>query len=161
MSFNIQSIIMRKYLFLLLALVVVSRAGFAQGQIEQHRQFTGAKAGKSFYKAIYQLDTNVPGRINKAIRNINNLLNDPRLKGKIEVELVAFSKGTDAYLKNSGFEKAFRELAEKGVIIAQCENTMRERKLSKDQLYDFVAYVPSGNGELVIRGSDGWVIVKP
>jgi intracellular sulfur oxidation DsrE/DsrF family protein len=45
--------------------------------------------------------------------------------------------------------------------VAQCNNTLRERKISRDQLYDFIAVVPSGNGELIIRQADGWTIIKP
>ncbi|ULT27487.1 hypothetical protein KUH03_12560 [Sphingobacterium sp. E70] len=53
------------------------------------------------YKAIYQLDSNDPKTIEKAIRNINNVLKDPRLKGHLQIELVAFSGGTEAYLKRT------------------------------------------------------------
>jgi intracellular sulfur oxidation DsrE/DsrF family protein len=28
-------------------------------------------------------------------------------------------------------------------------------------LYDFIAIVPSGNGELIIRQADGWSVIKP
>lgn len=129
--------------------------------IDHNKLYQGAQATKQHYRAIYQLDSNTPTTIEKAIRNINNVLQDPRLKSKIEIELVAFSGGTEAFLKNGKYEKAFRDLIAKGVIVAQCLNSLRERNLKKEELYDFIAYVPSGNGELVIRSSEGWVIVKP
>ena len=50
---------------------------------------------------------------------------------------------------------------EKGVIVAQCSNTLRERKLTRNDIYDFIGVVPSGNGELIIREAQGWAIVKP
>ena len=133
----------------------------AQQPLEQNKQYTGAQATQAVYKAIYQLDQAAPDRIKKAIRNINNLLKDPRLEGKLQVELVAFSGGTEAYRKGSEFEESIRALASQGVIVAQCLNTMKERNIDKSELYDFLAYVPSGNGELVIRAAEGWIIVKP
>ncbi len=83
------------------------------------------------------------------------------MEGKIEVELITFSGGTEVMLKDSGYEDALKELIAKGVRVAQCTNSLHERNLKKEQLFDFIGYVPSGNGELVIRASEGWVIVKP
>lgn len=133
----------------------------AQQSLLKNKKYTGVEARKKVYRAIYQMDKGSPEIIKKAIRNINNLLKDPRLKDKVQVELIAFSGGTDAYRKNSEYEDAIRELVDKGVIVAQCLNTMQERKIAKDELYDFLAYVPTGNGELLIRAAEGWSIIKP
>lgn len=154
---------MKTLIFITVFLLGLSTYTVAQESlaITHNKSYRGAEATKQHYRAIYQLDSNTPTTIEKAIRNINNILQDPRLKGKIEIELVAFSGGTEAFLKNGKYEKAFRDLIVNGVIVAQCLNSLRERNLKKEELYDFIAYVPSGNGELVIRSSEGWVIVKP
>ncbi|MDQ6814382.1 MAG: DsrE family protein, partial [Bacteroidota bacterium] len=52
-------------------------------------------------------------------------------------------------------------LQKKGVLLAQCENTVRERKINKDELWPFISYVPSGNGEIIIRQYQGWATVHP
>jgi uncharacterized protein len=129
--------------------------------LEKNKAFTGANATRKTYHAIYQLDNGDPKSIEKAIRNINNALNDPRIAGKVTIEMIAFSGGTDAYMKGSKYEEDIKALAEKGVIVAQCGNTLRERKISTDQIYDFIAVVPSANGELIIRAAEGWTIIKP
>ena len=49
----------------------------------------------------------------------------------------------------------------KGVILAECSNTVRERKIDKSDLFDFVSYVPSGNGEIILRHYEGWAVVHP
>ena len=133
----------------------------AQDAASQNKAYTGAQASDKTYKVIYQLDSGSPDVINKAIRNIGNLLNDPRLSGKLEVELVAFSGGTEAFRKASEYEQGIKGLLERGVRIVQCLNTLKERKIEKSELYDFLAYTPSGNGELVIRAEEGWTIIKP
>jgi intracellular sulfur oxidation DsrE/DsrF family protein len=133
----------------------------AQDYLYKNKLYTGAKAKKNIYKAIYQMDQSSPEIIKKTIRNINNLLEDSRLKDKIQVELVAYSGGTDAYYKNSNFEKDLKDLISKGVIVTQCLNTLTERKINKNELFDFISYVPSGNGEIVIKATEGWIVIKP
>ena len=144
--------------FILLACATAQQPDDA---LQKNRAFTGATADQKNYKAIYQLDNGDPKIIDKAIININNALSDPRFGGKIKIELIAFSGGSDAYLKGSKYEEQLKDLVSKGVIVAQCNNTLILRKISRDQLYDFIAVVPSGNGELILRHADRWAIVKP
>ena len=155
---------MKRLTLMLFCFLIITEAISAQTSdklLENNRAFTGAKATQKRYHAIYQLDFNDPKRIEKTIRNIMNALNDPRLQGKLQVELVAFSAGTDAYMKGGKFEDDLKALVERGVIVAQCNNTLKERKISRDQIYDFIGIVPSGNGELILRQAEGWAIVKP
>ena len=155
---------MKNLSLLLLSFILLSITTNAQtpnNALEKNKAFTGAVAKQNQYHAIYQLDNNDPKVITKAIRNINNALKDPRLTGKLQIELVAFSGGTEALLKGSDYENDLKSLVEKGVIVAQCNNSLHERNISPDKLYDFIAIVPSGNGELILREAEGWAIVKP
>ena len=133
----------------------------AQQTLETNKQYSGAQATEQVYKAIFQMDQGSPDIIKKTIRNINNLLKDPRLKGKLQIELVAFSGGTNAYRKGSEYEEAIKGLISQGVIVVQCLNTLQDQKIDKSELYDFLGYVPTGNGELLIRANEGWTIIKP
>lgn len=151
-------------LFTVLILSATLQASNAQAiskKLQQNRDFTGAVAQKDAYKAIYMIDVNDPYVINKTLRNISNALKDPRLKGKLEVELVAFSDGVATYLKTSPYESQLKALIEKGVIVVQCANTLKEKNMSRDQIFDFVGLVPSGNGELILRQAEGWSVIKP
>lgn len=155
---------MKKLSLMALSFILISSAVSAQTMdkaLEKNKAFTGAKATKKMYHVIYQLDNNDPKIIEKAFRNINNTLKDPRLAGKIEIELIGFSGGTDAYMKGGKYEEDLKGLVQKGVIVSQCNNTLIERKISRDQLYDFIAIVPTGNGELIIRHAEGWSVIKP
>lgn len=63
--------------------------------------------------------------------------------------------------KAGPFEAQLEALLAKGVTLAQSENTLRERKISKEPLVPFVSYVPSGNGEIILRHYEGRAIVLP
>lgn len=123
--------------------------------------FSGAIATLNSYKALYVLNSGDEKKITTTLRNINNALNDPRLKGKLQIELVVFGDGVSAYLKTGPFEASLKELQQKGVILAQCENTLKQRKIEKSSLFPFISYVPSANGEIIIRQYEGWAIVYP
>ena len=132
----------------------------AQSQTTQ-KPFTGAEATLKNYKALYELNSSDTKTITSTLRNINNALEDPRLKGKLEVELIAFGDGLSVYEKSNSFKKTLEALQEKGVILAACQNTIRERHIDKNNLFPFISFVPSGNGEIIIRQYQGWAVVHP
>jgi hypothetical protein len=146
--------------FLLVLALSLSVASSAQKTIHPS-DFSGAAATLKEYKALYVLNESDDKKIKAVIRNINNAMNDPRLKGKLQVELIASGDGVEMYKKANHYDTLLTTLQNRGVILAQCENTLRERKISKDELWPFVSYVPSGNGEIIIRQQQGWAVVHP
>ena len=139
---------------LALALGLAGGAQAAEG-------FAGAQATHDHYGAIFQIDAGGQGAIKKTLNNIENLLHDPRLKGKLTVELIANAQGFDVYVKNNGFEDKLKELQKQGVILAQCSNTLRELKVDRKDLYPFISIVPSGMGEITLREAQGWAYIHP
>jgi intracellular sulfur oxidation DsrE/DsrF family protein len=151
---------MRPYFFLITLLVCVSYINTANGQ-SKVIHFSGAKATKSHYKVLYILNNGEDKRISATLRNINNALEDPRLIGTLEVELIVFGDGVAVFKKDGKYQKELITLTSKGVLLAQCENTLRERKIKKDELFEFIHFVPSGNGEVIIRQQQGWSVIHP
>lgn len=147
-----------KTLLLATILICIAQISFAQSN---PTVFTGAVPTLTQYNALYVINTSDPKQTKGTLRNINNVLEDPRLKGKLHVELVAFSDGVELYKKDGPYKETLEALIAKGVVLAQCENTVRERKIDKSELFDFISYVPTGNGEIVLRHYEGWAIVKP
>lgn len=133
---------------------------FSQTAIDPD-SFHGAVANKKTYNALYILNQSDEKKVKAVLRNITNALEDPRLKGKIHVELVAFGDGVELFKKNNHYDTLLMTLQHKGVLLAQCLNTIKERKISKDELWPFISYVPSGNGEIIIRQYQGWATVHP
>ncbi|MGN6605263.1 MAG: DsrE family protein [Ginsengibacter sp.] len=148
----------RKRTLLLLVSLILTSASFCQ---TSSSNFHGAEANLKSYKALFILDDSSPQKMHMILHNIENSLDDPRLKGKLQVELIAFGPGVKLYLKSNHMDTLLLPLVKRGVIFAECENTMRMAKLTKDQLWPFVSYVPSGNGEIIIRESQGWVGIHP
>lgn len=142
----------------LLLMVAGVTTSFAQ---TKPHDFTGAKATLKSYKALYILNSGDEKKMTGTLRNMKNALDDPRLKGKLELELIVFGDGVAVYDKNGIFEKILKELQARGVLLAQCENTLRERHIDKSTLFDFISFVPSGNGEIIIREQQGWAVVHP
>ncbi|MFA6246138.1 MAG: DsrE family protein [Mucilaginibacter sp.] len=151
---------MKKYMFLL----VFALPFFVKPAIAQQTDpaaFTGAMAKLKHYNALYILNSNDEKKIKGTLRNINNALEDPRLKGKLHVELVAFGDGVAVFMKTGIYEQTLKDLQAKGVVLAQCNNTIKERKIDKNELFPFISFVPSGNGEIIIRQYEGWATVHP
>lgn len=123
--------------------------------------FHGATPDKGQYNVIFHLDTGGTPAIKKTLNNIENILHDPRLAGKLHVELIANSKGFDVYVKNNGFEEKLKHLQAQGVILAQCANTLKELHIDRKDLYSFISIVPSGMGEITIREAQGWAYIHP
>lgn len=151
---------MKKALTLVSLFIIIATFNTANAQIS-HPAFNGAKATLKNYKALYMINSNDEKKIAGTLRNMRNALEDPRLKGKLKLELIAFGDGIAVYDRKGTFEKTLLALKKDGVILAACENTIRERKIDKSTLFDFINFVPSGNGEIIIRQSQGWSVVHP
>ena len=145
---------------LLLIAVVITNCSYSQ-QNKSNTEFQGATATLKSYKALYILNQSDDKKIRAVLRNINNALEDPRLKGKLKVELVVFGDGVELFKKTNHYDTLLLNLQNKGVILAECANTIKERKISKEELWPFISYVPSGNGEIIIRQYQGWATVHP
>lgn len=147
---------------LVIAALFFSHVSFSQvGNKDVLREYKPAEAHLDQYKALYIINSSDDKRVKGALRNIGNAMEDPRLKGKLEVELIVFSDGVEIYKKGSAYEQTLTDLKNKGVALVQCEHTLTQRKIDKSELYPFVSYVPTGNGEIILRHYQGWAIVHP
>lgn len=150
-----------KYVRIGIAAGALCAAGLLSTAASADAGFTGAKADKTHYNVIFHIDAGGEATIKKTLNNIENLMNDPRLKGKVSIELLANSKGFAVYVKNNGFEEKLKHLQKEGVILSQCSNTLKELHVDRKDLYPFVSIVPSGMGEITIRESEGWAYIHP
>ncbi len=141
--------------------LVISLFSVINPLIAQHSKthFVGAIPTLQHYKALYVLNSDDQKKIMGILGNIKNAINDSRLKGKLELELIVYGSGVKVFEKKGPYEGVLKSLKARGVILAQCENTIIKRKIDKNTLFSFISYVPSATGEIIIRGSEGWAIV--
>jgi intracellular sulfur oxidation DsrE/DsrF family protein len=149
-----------KVLFFLLLTFVMVKPTYAQSN-EDLKQFNDAISKKSKYKVVYQLNSDNAQVIESTLNNIKNTLEDATLKNKLKVELVVHGAGSVLLMKDHPYEKELLSLKEKGVVMVQCLNSMKKRKLTKEQMFPFIFYVESGNAELIVRQHQGWAYIHP
>lgn len=59
------------------------------------------------------------------------------------------------------YAKELKEYVEnEGVTVAVCQNTMKARKITKEQLLPFLITVPSGVVEVIKKQDQGWAYLK-
>ena len=151
---------MKKYFLLVSAFTFLFFFKSANAQTDPSA-FTGATAKLANYNALYVINTGDESRIKHTLVNIDNALEDPRLKGKLNIELISYGDGVAVFMKSGPFGQTLKALQAKGVVLAECSNTVRVRKIDKNDLFPFISYVPSGNGEIILRHYEGWAVVQP
>jgi len=110
------------------------------------------------HKILYQLTDGDPETHKKFIRQINNVL---ELAPNAQIEVVTHGMGIDLLQnQNNPFEKDLQELSDRGVVFLVCENTMKQRQLSKDKFLKLAGFVPSAILELVTKQEEGWIYIK-
>jgi intracellular sulfur oxidation DsrE/DsrF family protein len=110
------------------------------------------------HKIVFQLTTSDTTVYRSLTRQLNNVLvHWPKAK----LEVVIYAKGIGFVRKDqSVYEAEIAELKKRGVTFAVCENTMKQQKLTKDQVLNSVIYVPVGIAEIVTKQEEGWSYIK-
>ena len=95
------------------------------------------------------------------IAHVTNLRNALEKDGGVDVEVVFFGPGINMLRKtNSNFAEGLKRLADRGVTLAACQNSMRDRGISAEDLFPFATQVDSGVAELTRKQESGWAYIK-
>ncbi len=90
---------------------------------------------------------------------LNNVANVQQAFGPdaTEIEVVAHGNGLGFLLKTDEvLKERMQQLASSGVTFSACENTMKKKNVSKEDLLAFVTTVDSGVAEVVRKQEAGW-----
>jgi len=120
---------------------------------------TFAQKREDEHKIVFQF-TNANDTIQqKAFTNQLNNLTAHWPKAKYEV--VVYNMGLEyIMLTKSKHIDAIKALHAKGVRFVVCQNTMKSRKITKEQLIPEVEFVPTGIAEVVEKQEQGWSYIK-
>jgi uncharacterized protein len=120
---------------------------------------TNVFAQKKQHKIIFQFtnayDTLQQKAFTKQLQNLT--AHWPTAK----VEVVVYNNGIDYLMTaKSKHISAIKELKAKGVTFLVCENTMTQRKITKEELILEAGIVPAGIAEIVEKQEQGWSYIK-
>ncbi len=112
------------------------------------------------HRIVFEVTRDGPEQWTGVLNNVANV-QEAFGKTKTEVEVVAHSNGLGVVLKSNGALKdRMQKLASGGVVFAACENTMKKKSVSKEDLLPFVMTVDSGVAEVVRKQEAGWAYLK-
>ena len=77
------------------------------------------------------------------------------------IEVVAHGPGLDFLTKGKTTQQEkINHFKKMGIMFIACENTMMERKISKESIIAEAAFVRMGIGEIVRKQEQGWSYIK-
>lgn len=76
--------------------------------------------------------------------------------------MVLYNQGVELVFQNNiTYQNRLMALKKKGVRFVVCENTLKNRKISKENLQqELVEYVEAGIAEIVLLQEKGWSYIK-
>ncbi len=111
-------------------------------------------------KVVFQVSDSVPGKWNLTLSNASNL-QDLLGKDNVDIEIVAYGPGIDMLRLESEVGDKIDKAIGNGVKIVACQNTMKAKKLTKDDMLTSIDYVPGGVLEIMRKEKAGWSYVRP
>jgi uncharacterized protein len=111
-------------------------------------------------RIVVQVSDADPGKWNLTLNNARNLQQDLGA-GNVEIEIVAYGPGINMLKAESVVGNRIGEALGSGVKVVACENTMRNAKLSKDDMLNGIGYVGAGVVEIMQRQQQGWAYLRP
>jgi intracellular sulfur oxidation DsrE/DsrF family protein len=120
----------------------------------------GAQAQTDRQKVVLQVSDADPVKWNLALNNARNLQTDLG-RDRVEVEIVAYGPGLEMLKAESKVSARLAQAIDSNIGLMACENTMRNTKVSKDDMYHGIRYVPAGVVHIVKRQREGWAYLRP
>jgi uncharacterized protein len=112
------------------------------------------------YKVVLQVSDNDPAKWNLALNNARNIQTDLG-KNNVDVEIVAYGPGLSMLKGDSKVADRLAQALDNNVGLLACENTMRNIKVGKDDMYGGISYVDAGVVHIMKRQREGWAYVRP
>lgn len=135
----------RFVLLAVLSIVGIAQAAFAAG--------TGPE------RIVIQVSDGDPKTWNQALNVVRNL---QQVYGPgSQIEVVAFGNGIGLVKMDSEVGHRVGETLKSGARVYACQNTMRARKLTKDDMLAGIGYVPAGVVEIIDKQRQGWAVLRP
>jgi intracellular sulfur oxidation DsrE/DsrF family protein len=137
----------------LLAVLTLALAGIALAQ-------TPPPATAAKHKVVFQMNVADNDSWNQLFGNIGNARKAFEKDG-IQIEVVFYGKGITALLKtNTEYAERLKKAAADGVVLGACQNTMRLRKITSEDIFPFSTEVDSGVAEIIRKQEAGFSYIR-
>jgi intracellular sulfur oxidation DsrE/DsrF family protein len=111
-------------------------------------------------RVVIQVSDADPQKWNLALNNVKNVQMDLGAD-KTEIEIVAYGPGIGMLKADALVANRIEEAVASGVKVVACENTMRNLKISRDDMHKNIEYVPAGVVQLMRRQQQGYAYIRP
>lgn len=139
-----------------LAFVVAAVAGLAT----LHAGSAGAQGAGGKPGVVIQVSDGDPKTWNQALNVVRNVQEEYG-KGKVDIEVVVFGNGAGLLQFDSPLASRIEDTLAAGANVYMCENTMRGRKLTRQDMLPKIGYVKAGVIEIIEKQKQGWAVVRP
>lgn len=110
------------------------------------------------HKIVFQLASGDTLIHQGMVRQLNNV---KKYWPNAEIEVVVHNAAIDFVVASKTTVKSdIEKLQEMGVVIAVCENTMKRKKVTKEQVIAGAKFVPVGIAEIVEKQEQGFAYIK-
>jgi hypothetical protein len=136
-------------------------AGLALG-VASCAQFksSGETRAAERQKVVLQVSDADPAKWNLALNNARNIQSDLG-KDKVDVEIVAYGPGLGMLKSDSKVAPRLAQALDSSIGLMACENTMRNTKTARSDMYHGIGYVDAGVVHIMKRQREGWAYVRP
>jgi len=112
------------------------------------------------YKVVLQVSDADPAKWNLALNNARNVQEDLG-KDNVSVEIVAYGPGLGMLKADSKVAARLAQALDSSIGLMACENTMRNTKVTKADMYAGIHYVDAGVVHIMKRQREGWAYIRP
>ncbi len=120
---------------------------------------TEKPAADKTHRIVFEVTMEGPEQWTAVLNNVENVR--AALSAESEIEVVAHGKGLGMLVATDNtLAERMKKLADAGVVFAACENTMKKRNVSKEQLVPFAKTTDSGVAEVIRKQEAGWSYIK-
>lgn len=140
----------------LIALAVTFAPAVAQAQSNPNP----AAQKSERQKVVLQVSDADPAKWNLALNNARNVQEDLG-KDNVQVEIVAYGPGLAMLKADSKIADRLAQALDGNIGLMACENTMRNTKVKREDMYAGIGYVDAGVVHIMKRQREGWAYVRP
>jgi intracellular sulfur oxidation DsrE/DsrF family protein len=120
----------------------------------------GAQGQPEKQRVVIQVSDADPAKWTLALNNARNIQQELG-KDNVQIEIVAYGPGLPMLKGDSAVASRLASALDDKVGLMACENTMRNTKTQKSEMYGGVSYVSSGVTHIMKRQREGWAYLRP